>query len=105
MSALNAYEAALELTERMLVCAREARWDQLVELEKERGGLIESLGRADADPARDTAARDGKRRILERMIACDEEISTLTQDWMAELRQILNSVDTSNKLERTYSVR
>jgi len=105
MSALNAYEAALELTERMLVCAREARWDQLVELEKERGGLIESLGRLDADPARDPEGREDKRRILERMIACDEEISTLTQDWMAELRQILNSVDTSNKLERTYSAR
>ena len=105
MSALQAYEAALELTERMRVCARSAQWDRLVELETERGSLLEAIGQDDRDPARDGAARDGKRRILERMIACDAEVATLTQDWMAELRQILNSVDTSQKLERTYSAR
>jgi hypothetical protein len=105
MSGLQAYEAALELSERMLACARSAQWDRLVDIEKERGSLLESIARDDRDAAGEGAVRDGKRRILARMIACDEEVATLTQDWMAELRQILNSVDTSQKLERTYSPR
>jgi flagellar protein FliT len=105
MSALQAYEDALELTERMLTCARSAQWDQLVELEKERGMILEGIGRGNAQAGRSGADRDGKRRILQRMISCDQEIAALTQDWMAELRQILNSADTRNKLERTYSAR
>jgi len=105
MSALQAYEDALELTERMLACARSAQWDQLVELEKERGTILEAIGRGSAQAGRGAADRDGKRRILQRMIACDQEISALTQDWMGELRQILNSVDTQHKLERTYTAR
>lgn len=102
MSALDAYEGALDLTERMLVCARSAQWDQLVVLENQRAVALQSIQRLDADPGRDPAARVSKRTIVERMIACDEEIAALTQDWMGELRQILNSVDTRNKLERTY---
>ncbi|MBY0439964.1 MAG: flagellar protein FliT, partial [Burkholderiales bacterium] len=70
------------MTERMLVCARSAQWDQLVELEKERGGILESIGRPGADAVRGDAGREEKRRILQRMIACDQEIATLTQDWM-----------------------
>ena len=105
MSALHTYEAALELTERMLACARSAQWDQLVELEKARGEVLAAIGRQDREPGRDPVARERKRRILERMIGSDEEITTLTQDWMAELRQVLVSVDTSHRLQRTYSGR
>lgn len=105
MSAQHPYEAALELTERMLACARSAQWDQLVELEKARGELLADIGRQGAEVLREPGAREHRRRILERMIACDEEITALTQDWMAELRQVLDSVDTSHKLQRTYSAR
>ncbi|MCE2949239.1 MAG: flagellar protein FliT [bacterium] len=105
MSALQAYEDALELTERMLSCARSAQWDRLVELEKERGALLEEIARRGPDAGHVAADRDGKRRILQRMIACDQEIAALTQDWMGELRQILNSVDTRQKLERAYAAR
>ena len=98
----QAYENALQVTERMLVCARSAQWDQLVALEKERAILMAGIGRADPDPGRDGTTRDRKRAILERMIVCDEEVAVLTQDWMGELRQILSSVDTQQKLERTY---
>jgi hypothetical protein len=102
MSALRPYEEALGITERMLACARAAQWDRLVELEKERAGAMATLRLSDPDPGRDAVTRDRKRVILERMIACDEEISVLTQDWMRELRQVLSSVDTTHKLERTY---
>jgi hypothetical protein len=102
MIALQAYQDALGITERMLSCARAAQWDQLVLLEKERACALAAVQLADSDTGRDPALRARKRVILERMIACDEEISALTQDWMGELRQILDSVDTRNKLERTY---
>ncbi|MBC7781057.1 MAG: flagellar protein FliT [Proteobacteria bacterium] len=102
MTALQAYEAALAISERMLVCARSAQWDQLVAMEKERAAAMETMRRRDPDPTRDASSRERKRAVLERMIACDEEIAVLTQDWMGELRQILTSVETQNKLARTY---
>jgi len=106
MSALQACEDALELTERMLSCARSAQWEQLIALEKARGTLLEVIGRGTPPPGRESEAeRDLKRRILQRMIVCDQEIAMLSQDWMAELRQILNAADTRDKLERTYSSR
>jgi hypothetical protein len=106
MSTLKAYEEALELTERMLSCARSAQWDQLIELEKARGAILEVIGRGTPHAGRDRGdERDGKRSILQRMIVCDQEIAMLSQDWMAELRQILNAADTRDKLERTYASR
>ncbi len=105
MSVLADYEEALAITERMLECARAAQWDRLVELERERSGTMQRLRQRDPDPGRDTATRERKRVVLKRMIACDEEIAVLTQDWMGELRQILSAVDTTNKLARTYRAR
>jgi len=103
MSALDAYEGALDLSERMLVCARSAQWDQLVLLEQQRAVALQAIQRLDTNPGLDAVERARKRAIVQRMIACDEEVAALTQDWMGELRQILNSVDTRNKLERTYT--
>lgn len=102
MPALPAYEQALEISERMLECARAAHWDRLVELERERARALEALRLRDTESVRDPVSRDRKRLILERMIACDEEITVLTQDWMRELRHILSSVETQGRLERTY---
>jgi len=102
MTALQAYEVALQITERMLTCARAAHWDELVALEKARGDAMDDIGRCDPDPGRDLTTRARKRTILTRMIVCDEEVAALTQDWMAELRQILTSADTRQKLDRTY---
>ncbi|MCC7549323.1 MAG: flagellar protein FliT [Burkholderiales bacterium] len=98
---LAAYEHALSLTRDMLTFARNGDWDNLVKFESDRSRVIDDLRTHDPSPARDgTASR--KRDIVAQILKMDEEIQLLSQDWMHELRDILNSVSTEQRLSRTY---
>lgn len=105
MATTGDYEEALRLTEEMLACAREARWDDLVGVEQARAGVIERLRTAESDPEPDRAARARRRELVSRMLACDEEVNALTQDWMRELRAVLEAGQTRDRLQRTYGQR
>lgn len=100
---LDLYRQALDLTQRMLTAARASDWDALVRLEVERDRLIEEVRRHDLDTPRSARLREQKRELLERIIAQDEEIRTLTQDWMRELRDILSNVNNVQRLSKTYT--
>jgi flagellar protein FliT len=99
---LASYERALSLTRAMLEAARKGDWDNLVRLESERGQLIERIRLDDPDPARDRAGAAQKRRIMTEMLQADEQVQLLTQDWMHELREVLGSISTEQRLTRTY---
>jgi flagellar protein FliT len=99
---LASYERALSLTRAMLDAARKGDWDNLVRLEGERSRLIDQIRRDDPDPARDRASAAQKRRIMTEMLQADEQVQLLTQDWMHELREVLGSISTEQRLTRTY---
>ncbi|MFO1321519.1 MAG: flagellar protein FliT [Burkholderiales bacterium] len=100
---LELYRHALDLTQRMLVAARSSDWDGLVKLEVERDRLIENARHHDVEAPRSPALRQQKRELLQQIITQDEEIRTLTQDWMRELRDILSSVNNAQRLSKTYT--
>ncbi|MBX9630140.1 MAG: flagellar protein FliT [Burkholderiales bacterium] len=93
----------LALTERMLDCARKSDWDDLVRLEQERARLIEVARQEESDPVKARQHRDRKRELIQAIMTRDDEIRLLTQDWMRELREILASVNTEQRLNKTYS--
>jgi flagellar protein FliT len=99
---LQAYERALSLTHAMLDAARKGDWDELVRLEAERSRMIERIRQEDPDPARDARGVARKRQIITEMVQTDEQVQLLTQDWMRELREVLGSVSTAQRLTRTY---
>ena len=101
-SIMQQYEKVLELTRSMLEAAQKSDWDGLVALERERAQLIDRLRTSDRDPRRDPAERENKRRLLQTIMQCDEQIEILTRDWMRELREILGSMSAEQKLSRTY---
>jgi flagellar protein FliT len=101
MSVLAAYEHALSLTRDMLQFARNGDWDNLVKLESDRTRIIDELRAHDASPTRDASAVR-KREIITEILKLNEEIQVLSQDWMHELRDILGSVSTEQRLSRTY---
>lgn len=103
MRVVNAWHEVLALTERMLDAARKSDWDGLVQLEQERGRLIEDIGALEKDPTMARAHRDRKRALIQAIMGRDDEIRMLTQDWMRELREILASVNTEQRLSKTYS--
>jgi hypothetical protein len=96
------YQKALELTRAMLEAAQKSDWARMVVLEKERATLIDQLRLQDVDPGRDLPTRDRKRALIRDIVQCDEQIQMLTQDWMRELREVLGSIRTEQRLSRTY---
>lgn len=98
---LVAWEQALEATERMLDAARRGDWDGLVELERDRAKIVARL-QASVESQTPTV-RERQRAIIQAMLAREEEIRVLSQDWMRELREILSSVNNSQRLGKTYS--
>jgi len=97
------YQKALELTRAMLEAARKSEWDRMVSLEKERAGVIDQLRQHDVEPQRaDPPTRNRKRELIRDIVQCDEQIEILTQDWMRELREVLGSIRTEQRLSRTY---
>jgi len=91
---LALYQQTLARTREMLDAARGSDWDGLVQRERERALLVERLKEHDPDPARDAATLERKREILLEIFRADEQIQTLTQDWMHELRDVLGSLGT-----------
>ena len=98
---LSAYERALELTHAMLDSARKGDWDRLVAQEKERSVYVERIRMLDPDPLRDAKSRERKREIIAEMLRADEQIQTLTQDWMHELREVLGNINAQQRPSRT----
>lgn len=101
-SVLQFYERALELTRTMLEAAQKSDWDALVEWEKQRAAVIERLQQDDPDPTRDGAVRDRKRELILSMLRLDEQIQLLTQDWMHELREVLESLQAQQRPDRSF---
>lgn len=95
---LALYEQTLARTREMLDAARASDWDGLVQRERSRALLVERLKAQDPDPARDAATQERKREILLEIFRADEQIQTLTQDWMHELRDVLGSLGTLQRL-------
>lgn len=86
----------------MVEAARAAQWEALVALERDRDALVEMLRREDTEPPKSARWRELKRDLLARMLALDEDVRTLTEDWMHELRDILANVSTERKVQKTY---
>jgi len=94
------YAAALELSQRMLVAARTGDWDELVQLETQRAGMIDRVRKLEgsASPVRHPELDAMIRQIL----SCDEEIQQLVKPWMAEASEILSSLQAARKLQKAY---
>lgn len=94
------YAAALELSQQMLAAARNGNWDELVQLETQRAGMIDRVRnlQGDASPVRHPELETLIRQIL----SCDEEIQQLVKPWMAEASEILDSLQAARKLQQAY---
>lgn len=99
---LSYYEEALTLTKSMLDAASKGAWDELVRLEQQRTRTIERIKQEDPNPVVERSATRKKQEIVAAMLKADEQIQLLTQDWMHELREVLTSLHTEQRLNRTY---
>lgn len=98
---LAIYQDVLGISSEMADAARQNEWDKLVELEVQRAGLMQKMMDSEAIELPDEMA-EKVAGIIRRTLELDAETKELTQLWMGELTQIINSVDAEKKLNNVY---
>jgi flagellar protein FliT len=98
---ISTYEAILEVTGQMLHAAQSHDWERLIDFEAECRSLIEVLQLTDKQPLAD-GYQVRKADIIRKVLADDAEIRNLTQPWLAQLGQLLGSIDNTKKLKQSY---
>lgn len=101
---LATYQEVWAHTQLMLGQARQADWDALVATEAKRYLLIEKLRVGDKSTERSPAFVESKASLIRDILKADEEIRSRSGEWMAELRGILDSLDTKKKIQKAYNL-
>src|SRR3569623_110925 len=99
---ITLYETVADITGRMLAAARTGDWDQLAALECQCSGHVQTLRNSAPQAQLAGEARDRKIELINKILADDREIRSLTDPWMARLVALMNSTGTERKLSNTY---
>nr|WP_132257201.1 flagellar protein FliT [Paucimonas lemoignei] len=99
---ISLYETVAVITDQMLSAAREGDWDRLVELETRCASHVATLRQGEAPVALTGESRLRKVQIINKILADDREIRNLTEPWMLQLSQMMNSAGTERKLSQAY---
>lgn len=97
------YESVWSLTARMRDAAKDSQWDELIALESERYALVKCLMVEDDGDLSDAAHNGRKAELIRNILDCDAVTRSLSEAWMVELRQLLNSVGTEKRLSNAYA--
>jgi flagellar protein FliT len=96
------YEAIAELTNQMLIAAKQQDWDKLAELENSCVQHIEKLKLFKDESPTTGHTYEGKVASIKRILAVDREIRDLISPKMAKLSSLINSAQMGKKLTRAY---
>ncbi|HSP58323.1 MAG TPA: flagellar protein FliT [Halomonas sp.] len=99
---LEAYEALLARSSRMLDAVRAADWDALIRQESEYVVQVDKLRHMDAELSLDSEALEHKAELLERILEQDLEIRRSLLARRDELGQLIGSSRQKLALSRTY---
>jgi flagellar protein FliT len=100
---ITLYEQLAQLTREMLYAAQRDDWDRLVALETQCSQKIQTLRSLQPAPLLSGALREQKVTLINRILADDRAIRSLTEPWMTRLATLINSTGTERKLSRTYT--
>jgi len=96
------YEAVAQLTNQMLVAAKQQDWDKLTELESSCAQYVERLKSMEDTTPLPVEARERKVASIKSILADDREIRNLVSPWMVKLNSMINSNQTEKKLTQAY---
>jgi flagellar protein FliT len=96
------YESIAASASLMLAAARESRWDDLVEAERDCAARIANLKALCEVPELDEQGRKRKFDILHTVLEHDAEIRRLTQPWMGKLEAFLSGAVAARKVSGAY---
>ena len=100
---MAAYEAAAEITGRMLAAARASDWESLSALEHLCAKEIQGLKIRECANALSPMERNRKINVITKILADDREIRMITEPWMARLSALMGNSSVERKLSKAYS--
>lgn len=100
---LEAYKAIWSLTQGMHQAAKESQWERLIALQAERNALVSYLMSAGDTFSPEDEWNNQIAEMIRNILDCDAETRSLSEAWMAEMRQMLGSIGTEKKLNEAYA--
>lgn len=99
---INIYEAILIITNKMLSAAENKEWEKLVILEKECRKLTSKLMINNPVEELSEELLQKKINIIHQVLANDAKIRAITEPWMANLQNMINTVGRQRNLQQAY---
>lgn len=96
------YEFLSSLTGKMREAAEHGEWEQLIAIEHQCSELVVTIKALDAEVQLDDAEQQQKRQLIKKILADHAEIQNLTQIWMDELQQSIQSNRQEQRLQQAY---
>ena len=96
------YKAFVDLSGQVLTAARQANWDLVLDLDRQRNSLLSDIKAADAGMPPDPQRQAQKKRLVEQYLALEAETRTLVEAWMADLRSAMHSNSQEQRLLKHY---
>lgn len=93
---IEVYADVVQITNKMLLAARNARWDDLVNLEQHCAQRIHELSYGEAPIQLPADLRNRKVDMLRKILADDREIRNLTEPWIKQVAQVMSSLTERN---------
>jgi flagellar protein FliT len=99
---ISLYETVAGITDKMLAAARNGDWEQLIELEALCSSHVATLKTGEPPVPLTGTVRERKVQIIQKILSDDREIRNITEPWMANLSNLMNSTGTERKLNNAY---
>lgn len=99
---LQAYEALLERTGRMLECARDQDWNGLIDEESQYVLEVERLARGETSIQLNEFQRHRKAEVLERLLERERGVRSCLESRRQELDQLIGLSRRRRDLNRSY---
>ena len=99
---ITTYEAILIITNKMLTAAEDSEWEKLITLEKECRKLTNKLVINNSDHELSDELLQKKIKIIHQVLANDAKIRLITEPWMKNLQNMINTVGHKRNLHQAY---
>jgi len=99
---ITTYEAILIITNKMLIAAEDSEWEKLITLEKECRKLTNKLVINSSDHELSDELIQKKIKIIHQVLSNDAKIRSITEPWMANLQNMINTVGHKRNLQQAY---
>ena len=96
------YREFVDLSHQVLSAARSSDWDLVLDLDRQRSALLDTIKQADTGAAMSPDGLAQKKPLVDQYLAMETETRALVAAWMADLKNTMLSNSQEQKLIKHY---